>query len=311
VPGILLSTASWTRGGRVYAYDPRTRSFTDTGLAPVGKYDAVAGLTSEEVEVKSWDGTMVPLSIVHRADLKKNGENPTLLVGYGSYGLSQDVGFSATRLAWLEKGGVWAMAHVRGGGENGAEWHRAGQMTTKPNTWKDFIACAEYLIREKYTSSDKLAGQGGSAGGILIGRAITERPDLFRAALLDVGALDMVRAETTTNGIPNIQEFGTVKDEAQFKALLEMSAYHHVKDGTKYPAVLLSHGMNDPRVDPWNSGKMGARLQAATTSGRPVLIRVDYGAGHGIGSTKAQTLSGLADKYSFLLWQMEEPGFLP
>ncbi len=311
VPGMLLTTTSWTRGGKIWAYDPHTRSFSDTKLAPVGKYDAMPGFTSEEVEVASWDGTKVPLSIVYKQGIKLDGSNPTLLVGYGSYGISQDVNFSATRLAWLEKGGVWAMAHVRGGGENGAEWHRAGQMTTKPNTWKDFIACAEYLVKQGYTRPSKLAGQGGSAGGITIGRAVTERPDLFRAAIMDVGALDMVRGENTTNGVPNIQEFGTVKNHEQFKALLEMSAYHHVKDGTQYPAVLLTHGMNDPRVDPWNTGKMGARLQAATASDRPILLRLDYGSGHGIGSTKTQSLSAFADKYSFLLWQMETPGFLP
>ena len=144
-----------------------------------------------------------------------------------------------------------AVAHVRGGGEFGKPWHQAGRMATKPNTWKDFIACGEYLVRERYTSPAKLAGEGTSAGGILIGRAITERPDLFAAAIVNVGCTDMVRAETTTNGVPNIKEFGTVTTQEGFDALLAMSPYHHVTPGDKYPAVLLIHGVNDPRVDPW------------------------------------------------------------
>lgn len=302
--GVLVETASWTRAGLTYAYDPAKNEFADTGLNPQGKFDHVPGYESVEVEVPSWDGVKVPLSIVYRHGLKLDGSNPAFLTGYGSYGLSRNVNFNPTTLAWLERGGVFAVAHVRGGGEFGEAWHLAGQKLQKPNTWKDFIACAEYLVAKGYTSPGRLAGQGGSAGGILIGRAITDRPDLFGAALLDVGALDAVRAEFTTNGVPNIQEFGTVTREDEFRGLLEMSAYHHVKDGVKYPAVMLSHGINDPRVEPWMSAKMAARLQAATSSARPVLLRVDYHAGHGIGSTKLQSLKSLADKYAFLLWQL-------
>jgi prolyl oligopeptidase len=217
--------------------------------------------------------------------------------------MASGVFFNPLRIAWLEKGGVIAVAHVRGGGAYGKEWHLAGQKTTKPNTWKDFITCAEYLISEGYTSKELIAGQGGSAGGILIGRAITERPDLFAAAIINVGDLDAIRMETTTNGVPNIQEFGTVTIEEEFHALLAMSSYHHVVDGEKYPAVLLTHGMNDPRVDPWMSAKMTARLQAASASGKPILFRVDYSAGHGIGSTRNQYLQQTADQMAFLLWQ--------
>ncbi len=309
--GVYVATNAWTRAGRTYRYEPAQARFTDTQLNPTGRYDEVAGYASVEVEVTSHDGVKVPLSILYKIDVKRDGSNPTLLSGYGSYGISENVSYSPTRLAWLEKGGVIAIAHVRGGGENGQEWHAAGQKTTKPNTWKDFIACAEWLVAQNWTSPAKLAGQGGSAGGILIGRAITERPDLFAAALLDVGSLDAVRAETTMNGIPNIMEFGTVKKEDEFHALLAMSAYHHVKDGTAYPAVMLTHGINDPRVEPWMSAKMTARLQAATSSGKPVLFRVDYKAGHGIGSTRTQQQKLLADKYAFLLWQMDEPQPLP
>lgn len=303
IDGILVYTNAWTKGSVIYEYDPKTNSFSDSGLMPKGKYDDLPGFTSKEVKVKSHDGVLVPLSIVYKSDIKLDGSNPALLMGYGSYGISIPVFFNPLNIAWLERGGVFAVAHVRGGGEYGKEWHLAGQKLTKPNTWKDFIACAEYLIDKGYTSKERIAGQGGSAGGILIGRAITERPDLFAGALINVGSLDAIRFETTTNGVPNIPEFGTVKNEDGFKGLLEMSSYHHVKDGVKYPAVLLTHGINDPRVNPWMSAKMTARLQAATVSGKPVLFRVDYSAGHGIGSTRDQRLQEMADEWSFLLWQ--------
>ena len=301
--GILVSTDSWTKGSLIYKFDPRTGEFIDSGLMPKGKYDDLPDYTYTEVKVKSHDGVMVPLSIIHKSNIKLDGSNPTLVKGYGSYGSTSDASFDPLRIAWLERGGVLAIAHVRGGGEYGKEWHLAGQKLTKPNTWKDFIACAEYLIDKGYTSKEIIAGQGGSAGGILIGRAITEHPDLFAAAIISVGALDAIRFETTTNGVPNIQEFGTVTNEDGFKGLYEMSSYHHVKDGVAYPAVLLTHGINDPRVNPWMSAKMTARLQAASVSGKPVLFRVEYSAGHGIGSTRNQKLEETADKWAFLLWQ--------
>jgi prolyl oligopeptidase len=200
---------------------------------------------------------------------------------------------------------------VRGGGAYGEEWHLAGKQSTKSNTWKDFIACAEYLIREGYTSTPKLAINGGSAGGILVGRTMTERPDLFAVAVPQVGALNALRFETSANGVPNIPEFGTVKDEQQFKSLLEMDALFHVKDGVKYPATLITTGINDPRVPPWESFKFAARLQAATVSGRPVLLRIDYSGGHGVGSTKTQRQEETADVWSFMLWQFGAEKFQP
>lgn len=309
--GAWLDLGTWTKAGQIYAYDPKTEKITNTGLQPLGKFDAPDDLESVEVKARSYDGEMIPLSIVYRRGIKPDGSNPTLLWGYGAYGISQDPVYGPVLLAWYEKGGVFAVAHIRGGGEYGEDWYKGGYKQTKPNTWKDFIACAEYLIEHKYTSPDKLAGEGGSAGGILIGRAITERPDLFAAAIIQVGCLDMLRIETTPNGVPNIPEFGSVKTETGFKDLYEMSAYAHVKNGTKYPAVLLETGINDPRVEPWQSAKMAARLQAATTSGKPVLLRVDYEAGHGIGSTKKQREEQTADGWSFLLWQFGLPGFQP
>ena len=311
VPGTLLDMTGWTKASKIYAYDPAKQSVTDTGLQPAGPFDNPGGLESHEVKARSYDGTLVPLSIIYKSGLKLDGSNPTLMVGYGAYGISEDPHFDPRFLAWFERGGVFAVAHVRGGGEYGEDWHLAGKLLTKQNTWKDFIACAEYLIEQKYTSSARLAIEGGSAGGITIGRSITERPDLFAVAIDAVPMSDVVRAEFTPNGPPNIPEFGTVKKADGFKALYAMSAYHHIKDQTPYPAVMVTTGFNDPRVISWEPGKMAARLQAATSSGKPVLLRVDYDAGHGIGSTKTQREQELADEMSFALWQFGVAGFEP
>ncbi|MDX1963946.1 MAG: prolyl oligopeptidase family serine peptidase [Pirellulales bacterium] len=309
MPGVMIRTSSWTKSSRLYRYDPLSGSLAETGLQPPGKYDSPDFLTSVEVMVTSHDGVQVPLSIIHRKDIRQDGSNPTLLSGYGAYGFTMPMRYDPISLAWLERGGVLAFAHVRGGGAFGKEWHHAGRKHTKPNTWKDFIACGEYLVQKGYTSPAKLAGKGGSAGGILIGRSITERPDLFAAAQISVGCTDMMRFESTMNGPPNIPEFGTITKADEFRGLLAMSTFHHIQDGVKYPAVILTHGINDPRVEPWISAKATARLQAATASGKPVLFRVDYHSGHGIGSTKKQRQVELADVYSFLLWQFGDPSF--
>lgn len=311
ISGALLYVTSWTKAFKIYAYDPKTKQVTDTKLQPTGPYDDPGNLESEEVRVRSHDGVMVPLSIVHKKGLKLDGSNPTLIEGYGGYAISINPYFSPESIAWFELGGVSATCHVRGGGEYGEDWHLAGKLKNKPNTWLDFIACAQYLIDNKYTSTPKLAGTGTSAGGILIGRAITARPDIFGAAIIQVGVLNPVRFELTSNGETNIPELGSVKTKDGFKILLEMDSYLHVKDGTRYPAVLLTTGMNDPRVDPWAPAKMTARLQAATSSGKPVLLRVDYGGGHGGGSGENEAQQKQADEWSFLLWQFGVPGFQP
>jgi prolyl oligopeptidase len=303
-PGVVFGLSGWTRAERIYEYDPKTNSVADTKLQPAGMFDAPEDIVSEEVKVQARDGTLVPLSIILRTGLKLDATNPVLLNGYGAYGSSLDPYFDPINLAWLEQGGVLAFAHVRGGGEYGDDWHRAGQKLTKANTWRDFIACAEYLIEKKYTSPAHLAGQGESAGGILIGRTITERPDLLGAALIEVGFTDALRGELEESGPGDIPEWGTVKNIDGFKGLYQMSAYAQVKDGTPYPAVMLIAGSNDPRVAPWESAKMTARLQAASTSGKPVLLRLESEAGHGIGSTKTQVEQQLADEWSFLFWQL-------
>jgi prolyl oligopeptidase len=309
-PGAWMELVGWTKSPLWYSLDAKSMKLADTHIVPPSPVDFSA-ITSEEVKAKSADGTMVPLSIIHRKDMRMDGSNPTWLEGYGSYGITLDPGFRPTWLAFLERGGVFAVAHVRGGGEYGEDWHNAGRQLTKQHTIDDFIACAEYLIEHKYTSPQKLAGEGTSAGGITIGGAITQRPDLFAAALDRVGDSDSLRSELMESGPANIPEFGTVKEPDGFKGLYAMDAYQHVKPNTPYPAVLLTTGVNDPRVAPWQAAKMTARLQASTSSGKPILLRVDYDAGHGLGSTKSQRDSELADEVAFLFWQFGVPDFQP
>jgi prolyl oligopeptidase len=308
--GAWLELTSWTKSPLWYSLDAKTDKLTDTALVPTSPVD-YSQIESEEVKAKSADGTMVPLSIIHKRGIALDGSHPTWLTGYGAYGLNYDPYFDPTILAFLERGGVRAFAHVRGGGEYGEDWHLAGQKLTKQHTIDDFIATGEYLIEHKYTSAAHLAGEGTSAGGITIGRAITERPELFGAALIRVGDTNAMRAETQASGPANIPEFGTVTEPDGFKGLFAMDAYQHVKPDTPYPAVLLTTGVNDPRVAPWEAAKMTARLQAATSSGKPILLRIDYDAGHGIGSTKSQHDIELADELSFLFWQLGVTGYTP
>jgi len=310
--GLLLGLTSWVKSYRIFQYDPATKQVTNTGIQPPGAFGDPGDVEAVEVKAPSYDGTLVPLSIISKKGLKLDGSHPTLLSGYGAYAINMSQAFYPTTLAWLELGGVRAIAHVRGGGEFGEEWHAAAMNEKKPNTWRDFIACAEYLVHKGYTSPTKLAGEGGSAGGILIGRAFTERPDLFAVALDDVGLSDMIRDMFSPDGPLNIPEYGDLKNPDGFRNLYNISAYYHVKDGTRYPAVMLTTGMNDPRVVPWEPGKMAARLQAASAGGRPVLLRVDYQGGHGlIGGTKSQMNELLADQWSFILWQTGDPEFQP
>jgi prolyl oligopeptidase len=308
--GVIARVSAWTRAGTDYRWDPARKTATPLVLAHVGAFDAPSGIQAREVMVRSHDGVMVPASILARSDIKLDGSNPTLLYGYGAYGSVESPGYSPTRLAWLERGGIYVFAHVRGGGVLGDDWYRAGHKTTKPNTWKDGIAVAEWLIANGYTSRQKLGINGGSAGGIFVGRAITERPDLFAAAVPAVPVLDTVRSEQRANGVANVPEYGTVAKEDEFRGLLAMSSYHALKPGTQYPAVLLTHGVNDIRVDVWQSAKFAARL-AATGSAKPVLMLLDYEAGHGAGSSRLQAQERQASVWAFLLWQFGVKEFQP
>ncbi|MCA3001555.1 MAG: prolyl oligopeptidase family serine peptidase [Rhodocyclaceae bacterium] len=312
-PGALLRLESWTEPPKYVTVEERTANISDTRLHPKSAAD-FSDIVELRQNATASDGTKIPVSLIYRKSTTLNSFNPTLIRAYGAYGFVQVPTFNPSTLAWLERGGILATCHVRGGGEFGEVWHLGGQRLTKPNTWQDVIACTEYLIERGFTRRERVGIQGGSAGGVAVGRAMTERPDLFAAVVSSVGLLDAMRMEFTPNGPPNIPEFGSVKTRDGFEGLLRMSSLHHVKDGTKYPAVMLMHGVNDPRVDVWHSAKMAARLGAAVRAipdANPVLLRLDYDAGHGVGSTRSQRNAELADIYSFLLWQFGEPGFQP
>jgi len=253
----------------------------------------------------SKDGTKIPLNVVHRKGVKLDGSNPLLLYGYGGYGVNMTPHFlgAPTRL-WLDAGGIYVIANLRGGGEFGEEWHAQGALTHKQNVFDDFTAAAQYLIAQRYTNSAHMASMGGSNGGLLMGAVFVQHPDLFRAVVSQVGIYDMLRVELDPNGAFNTTEFGTVKNPDQFKALMAYSPYHHVVKGTKYPAVFMATGETDGRVNPMHSRKMIARLQAATASGKPILLSINSHAGHGIGSSLSIKVNQTADVYSFLFDQL-------
>ncbi len=301
--------AGWSHDFRRYRFDLKTLKFHVETISSPAEYPEYEDLMVEEVMLLSHDGVEVPFSLIYRKGLKKNGKNPVLMYGYGAYGKSMTPFFSPSLLLWTWKGGVLAILHVRGGGELGDEWHTAGMKTTKPNTWKDTIASAEYLVKNGYTSPGKVVLNGGSAGGILVGMAMTEQPDLFAAGIPEVGLMNPLRGEETPNGPVNVPEFGSVTIPNECRALLAMDPYLNIRDGVKYPAALITAGLNDPRVAAWQPAKFAARLQAATGSREPVLLFVNFKAGHGIGNTKTVAFESLADVLSFGLWQAGHADF--
>ncbi|HKA67845.1 MAG TPA: prolyl oligopeptidase family serine peptidase [Actinomycetes bacterium] len=258
-----------------------------------------SGLEVRREFATSVDGTQVPVTLIMRPGLPHDGTMPALLTGYGGYGISLKPRFDPTSLLWLEQGGVLAIAHTRGGGEYGESWHHAGRLATKQNVFDDFAACARFLVDSQVTTTERLAMIGGSNGGLLMGAVLTQHPGISRAVVAMVPVLDVLRVELHPNGAFNVTEFGTVQDLELFRAMRAYSPYHNVEDGVAYPAVLLTAGEFDPRVDAYHAKKMAARLQAATSSGQPVLLRVEAG-GHGLGSSLDQRVSELADVYAFL-----------
>jgi prolyl oligopeptidase len=273
-----------------------------TGLFQTSKADFSDTEVARE-QCVSQDGTKVPINILRRKGTKLDGNNPTLLYGYGGYGVSLSPRFQPKYRPWLEAGGVLAIANLRGGGEFGDSWHEDGKLVKKQNVFNDFYGCAQYLVSQKYTTAKKLAIMGGSNGGLLMGAALTQHPDAYGAVVSHVGIYDMLRVETTPNGAFNVPEFGTVKDKAQFDALYQYSPYHHVKDGAAYPPVLFMTGANDPRVDPYHSRKMTARMQAASPSST-VLLRTSGDTGHGMGTPLSAQIEEEVDQYSFLFAQL-------
>ncbi|GAC1654640.1 MAG: prolyl oligopeptidase family serine peptidase [Herpetosiphon sp.] len=295
---ILYRTTSFVAPPAWYRFDPTDEEPVRTRLSvtPAESFDD-AEVVREMVT--SPDGTQVPITLIRRRG-QTNGAAPTMLYGYGGYGLSLSPSFQITRRLWLDQGGIWVVANLRGGGEFGEAWHRAGYLVHKQRVFDDFIACAEHLIARGYTSREKLVIQGGSNGGLLMGAALTQRPELFRGVVSHVGIYDMLRVELDPNGAFNVTEFGSVQDHDQFKALYAYSPYHRVVEGTRYPAVMFVTGEHDGRVNPAHSRKMTARLQAATGSELPVLLRTDPHTGHGMGSALKYRIAGDADVYTFL-----------
>jgi prolyl oligopeptidase len=308
--GVDVRMAGWTRPSGIWRFDPAVGKLADTGLSPLPAFD-VSAYESFQIMATAKDGTRVPVSVITRKGLKRDGQAPCLAQCYSAYQVSSSPFFSPRFLPFLDAGGVLAEVHARGGGEFGRPWHEAGQKATKPNTWNDFIAGAEALIAERITSTRHLTIMGTSAGGIAVGRAMTTRPDLFAGAVVNVGVTNNARSGVEQNAAPNFPEFGDPSVEAEYKALVAMDTVHHVRDGERYPAVLVIHGMTDPRVAPWHSAKLAARLQKASASGRPVLLRVTFDAGHGLGSTRAQADAQWADILAFTLWRAGAAGGVP
>ena len=298
---LIVSFSGWTEPGRHLRLQGLRAQ--PLALRTVEPQVNTVPIRVQDIEFASHDGVKVPMTVLHREGLALDGQNPVLLIGYASYGSSISAGFWPSNISWIERGGVVALVNARGSGVHGEAWHLAGFKQTKSNTWLDGVAAARWLIGQGYGSPKTMTAMGTSAGGIFVGRATTTAPELFAAAVYDVGVLDAVRVELTANGATNTSEFGSVKDPSEFKALLEMSTYHAIRDNTANPGVLLVHGMNDPRVDVWHSAKTAARLQAASNSGRPALLRLDTQAGHGMGSTASQLNAKQADIQAFLLWQ--------
>src|SRR5208282_715076 len=299
---------SFTVPPSIYTLDPAENKIpelwarVDTPLIDPSAYEV------NQLWFISKDGTKVPMFVFHKKGLQLNGKNPTVLTGYGGFNISLTPSFVGDRFLWLEHGGVFAVANLRGGAEFGEEWHRAGMLDKKQNVFDDFIAAGEYLVAQKYTDRDHLAIYGGSNGGLLMGAMITQRPDLFRAVVCAVPLLDMLRYQNFQIAKLWIPEYGSAEDARQFEWLYAYSPYHHVKPGQEYPAILFMTGDTDTRVDPMHAKKMAALMQAEAKNGssqeRPILLRIDTKAGHGQGKPVAKQIEESTDMYSFLFWQL-------
>jgi prolyl oligopeptidase len=306
-PGVTLQLSSWVVPPTEYVFNPANKSFSELKVGVHGDITPSDYVVSD-LSAKAADGTMVPLSLIQPKGAK--GAQVTIIEAYGSYGISDLADFSIRRANAMRKGITYGLCHVRGGGELGEQWRLGGKDANKHNTWGDLIACSEYLIARGTTTTPKLFILGGSAGGITMGRSLTERPDLFAGVLDLVPSANTLRAEFTAGGPANIPEFGTITNAAGLANLYEMDTIQHIKKGTQYPAVMITTGLNDPRVAPWEPAKAAAALQASGTT-KPVLLRIDEEAGHGIGSTKTQTDALAADVVAFVFWRAGLPEWQP
>ncbi len=300
---LLLRVESHVEPPRWMLYRANEHRLVPTALAKKAAFDMSDVEVVRETCV-SKDGTRVPMSVLRRRGAKLDGDRPAWLTGYGGFGIVIKPRMRARYRVWLDHGGIVAEANLRGGSERGEEWHRAGMLTNKQNVFDDFAACARALFDLGYTKPERLAISGGSNGGLLVGAALVQHPEMFRVAVAAVGLFDMLRAELSPNGAFNVTEFGSVKDETQFRALYAYSPFHNVKDDVPYPAVLLMTGANDTRVDPYHSRKMVARLQAASSSDRPILLRASSDTGHGAGKPLAAEIEETTDMLAFMLHEV-------
>ncbi len=299
---LLIGYESYTQPPTVYRYDLDSHEFST--WAQVEAAIDSSQFVVEQVWYHSKDSTRVPMYVIARRDLARDGNNPTLLGGYGGFNVSRTPVFSRSALLWLERGGVYAVANLRGGSEFGEDWHQAGMLGNKQNVFDDFIAAAEYLIAEGYTRPEKLAIMGGSNGGLLVGASLTQRPDLFKAVICAVPLLDMIRYHHFRIARLWVSEYGSAEDAEQFAWLRAYSPYHNVRPGTRYPAILITTGASDSRVDPLHARKMAALLQTVSDGSRPVLVRVEDEAGHGQGKPLTKLIAEQTDIWSFLAWQL-------
>jgi prolyl oligopeptidase len=306
--GVLLRLDGWTRPPQIAEVEARTGDVKDTGLLAPSPADYSA-IDEVRLYAPAPDGARIPITLLYRRTTRLTGDNPTLLEGYGAYGDPSSPVFDAARLAWLERGGVFAVAHVRGGGEAGEAWHRAGSGEAKATAVTDFIAACEFLERYGFTNANRLAVVGTGAGAVPVAGALLRRPGLVAAAILRDPIVDLAALASTPAGRARLPEFGSLADDETRARLAAVSPYQQVRDGMPYPAVLLSVGAADPRADPAQAARMAERLQKATTSGKPVLLRVDPRGRAGSAGTRARHAEELADIYSFALWQLGDAQF--
>ena len=309
-PGIDMVLSGWLQHRAIWNYDPESDRFSDTGLSPIPDID-LSPFESQRFLAKAKDGTQIPYVVISAKNASKRGPAPCLADAYGAYQISNTPFLNLRMLAMMEQGGIFMFASVRGGGDFGRPWYEAGKKATKSNTWNDYIACCEDMIARGLTSPSKLTIRGTSAGGVAVGRAMTTRPDLFAGVICDVGCVNLSRSEVEQNGPGNFPEFGDPSVAEDYRNLIAMDTYFNVKDDVAYPAVLVITGITDPRVGPHQGGKLAARLQALPKQKKPVIMRVTFDEGHGMGSTREQIDSKSADEYAFTLWRGGAARFQP
>ncbi|ASW73123.1 prolyl oligopeptidase [Chryseobacterium piperi] len=303
--------SGWNSANKTYKYNVSENKFIPENINLIIESPDFKEIKVLETTVKSHEEEDIPLSIIYNKELKSTEKLPLLVLGYGSYGISSNPVYARIALLWVAKGGIVAYTHIRGGGEKGEEWHLGGYKKTKSNSWKDFISCIEYMHEKGYSTPDKTAIWGSSAGGIVMGRTMTEKPNLIKAVIINAGFLNTIRMESSPNGANGIKEFGTVKNKDEFNYLYEMDSYHHIKKGIKYPATLITGGYNDPRVPVWMSAKFGAKLMSENASKNPILLKVDFDGGHGRDKTKKKAYEDIADIFAFAFWQLGHPDYQP